>query len=380
MLVAINVLLGLVFTGRELQYWMGERSAKKVLDAQRPGKPMHSSMRTDYQMRWIDLRSYDGVDPKKVETVLDDFFRLERLGFRFAPYVQYSYPPFKSATINIEDKDGFDFRRTIVTEPDHEFSGEVFLFGGSTAFGTHVADEWTVASYLQKLMAQHTPPLRVVNFGRPNYSWFQEMVLFQMLLHAGRRPRVAIFLDGVNFFDPRGAPMWSEKLERMWEETQLLPPSRFFPDWVPMFRLVNFITRNRRSQKYSQLMLDRKPALAPASYEPLGFLESYLRTQTVASRLGEAFGTRVLFFVQPNRAYRCDSGQYNTVLPNTYTTQVKTLYDLLREHKRTDYFFLGDLCKRFGIQNRAFVDDLHYNPAFGQYLAQAMYEIMAASL
>lgn len=85
-------------------------------------------------------------------------------------------------------------RTTEVADP--EFT--VWLFGGSTAFGFGQRDEHTIASELVKLAEEDGIRLDVENYGVSGWVNWQETLLFEDELRAGRRPDVAVFLDGAN--------------------------------------------------------------------------------------------------------------------------------------------------------------------------------------
>jgi len=73
---------------------------------------------------------------------------------------------------------------------------EIWVFGGSTAFGKGQRDDHTVASELARLAHEAGTPTRVVNFGNPAYTSYQEWQLFERQLAHRSPPRAAVFLDG----------------------------------------------------------------------------------------------------------------------------------------------------------------------------------------
>ncbi len=360
-LVVANILLGIGFGIREFQYFSKQREARRALLAFRPGQPRSTEQRTGYQLKWIDERAYTGVDGSRVQQTLSDFFEFEKLGYRFSPFVHYSNVPFSSPMVNVKvNSAGFDFRAGPAGLKSKSSNG-VYIFGGSTTFGTHVADDWTFAAYLQDAL----PQAEVVNFGRPNYSWFQEMVLFQRLLHAGYRPKLAVFVDGVNVFAADGTPIWSDKLKDLWEEAQLNPSKKSYPDAIPLFRLVNFLSRRRQGDKWARLMASRTP-VNPTSPS---FIESYQNTRSQIQAIGKQFGVKTLFVLQPNRAVQCDGGQYSRPLPDEYTSTIQSFYAKAESLAKSGTLNLAGLCLEFGIKRMAFVDDVHYSPEFNRFIA-----------
>lgn len=114
--------------------------------------------------------------------------------------LQYRYRPFLMEELVDGDYSGIevqDGRRRTWEPPElAQDAPEIWLFGGSTVFGRGQRDDHTVASELARLAARADMPTRVVNFGNPGYTSYQEWQLFERRLAAGARPEVAVFLDG----------------------------------------------------------------------------------------------------------------------------------------------------------------------------------------
>ena len=74
----------------------------------------------------------------------------------------------------------------------------VWLFGGSTVFGFGQRDEHTIASEMVRVASERGVPIEVVNYGVSGWVNWQETMWFSDELDAGRRPDLAVFLDGAN--------------------------------------------------------------------------------------------------------------------------------------------------------------------------------------
>lgn len=113
------------------------------------------------------------------------------------PYVYWRRRPFAGRYINV---DGNGRRKTwqpaaaARVEPPFR----IWMFGGSTLWGTGVRDEHTIPSLLARKLAAHGLRAEVVNFGESGYVTTQEWTTLALLLRAGARPDLAIFYDGVN--------------------------------------------------------------------------------------------------------------------------------------------------------------------------------------
>lgn len=115
-------------------------------------------------------------------------------GWIHEPWVGFREKPRASRFVNVS-ADGVRATRGGATDLSNVPPNSVFVFGGSTMFGYGVADHETVASHLQALLG---PSARVFNLGRAYYYSAQENLLFESLVRAGLRPRVAVFVDGLN--------------------------------------------------------------------------------------------------------------------------------------------------------------------------------------
>lgn len=108
----------------------------------------------------------------------------------FEPYTHWRRKAFAGGYINI-DEDGIRFT------PKQPSPGakKVFVFGGSTTWGTGVADADTIPALLQKRLGRG---YNVTNYGESSYVAAQELNVLLELLARGERPDIVIFYDGVN--------------------------------------------------------------------------------------------------------------------------------------------------------------------------------------
>lgn len=89
-----------------------------------------------------------------------------------------------------------DGRRTTLEVEDPQVT--VWLFGGSTVFGFGQRTDHTIASTMVREAQERGIRLRVENYGVSGYVNWQETQVFADELAAGRRPDLAVFLDGAN--------------------------------------------------------------------------------------------------------------------------------------------------------------------------------------
>ena len=116
---------------------------------------------------------------------------------RWRPYVYFRQERFTGTLINI---DAQGHRRTIQPAVAADNARPVFLFGGSTMFGSFQRDSFTIASRLAGQLAS-IPEARdftITNLGQTGYVFGQEVIELMTQLKNGARPALVVFYDGIN--------------------------------------------------------------------------------------------------------------------------------------------------------------------------------------
>ncbi|MBZ0308358.1 MAG: SGNH/GDSL hydrolase family protein, partial [Anaerolineae bacterium] len=114
---------------------------------------------------------------------------------QYDPFVAWKSPAFQGTQITVNEN---QYRVTPGSDcqPD---SYTVFVFGGSTIFGTGSPDWGTIPAYLQQGLSENSGrPVCVVNFGQLGYVAAQEEIELMRQLQAGNLPDLVIFYNGVN--------------------------------------------------------------------------------------------------------------------------------------------------------------------------------------
>jgi len=118
--------------------------------------------------------------------------------FNFRPSTFWTNGTCNSSFYNVDDQ---GIRKTVNTQSiDKNNSHEVFIFGGSTTFGTGVNDDETIPSYLSKLLNENDESIHynVTNFGTSAFILDQDLNLFLNQLKNGIIPHTVIFYGGFN--------------------------------------------------------------------------------------------------------------------------------------------------------------------------------------
>lgn len=111
-------------------------------------------------------------------------------------WVYWRRLPYSGELVHV---DAHGFR--VTPRPAQPAHRTIWLFGGSTAWGTGNRDVGTLAAQLQQVYAERSPELgvRVLNFAESGYVSRQSLAAFQSALACrGPAADLAIFLDGAN--------------------------------------------------------------------------------------------------------------------------------------------------------------------------------------
>jgi len=322
-------------------------------------------------------QAYPGWREADVRALLKETPREDR-EFEYEPWTGFRERPFHGRFINI-DPAGFRISKDQTPWPPRPGHMNVFVFGGSTAFGWYLPDDETIPSYLQQWAAQHPSqqPVAVYNFARPAYFSSQELALFQQLLREGHVPQVAVFIDGLNdFILSDGEPKFTTDLRRFMggkvESNSLAN--------LPMVRAAHWL--NERWTKPSSAAL---PAGAPDYGDPAVLntvAERWLANKKMIESLGAAYGVRTIFVWQPIPMYKYDL-RYHFFLHSDkgFGGFVRAKYgyavmDGLREQGRLgpDVLWLADMQQE--KRENLYVDSVHYSAAFSQEIAGRIFDYM----
>lgn len=118
------------------------------------------------------------------------------LPYEYEPYLLGGLRPTDGPLITVDG----GVRRTEPSPLLGAEAVEVWFFGGSTMFGLGQRDPYTIPSIVTRLAAEDGIAIRAVNFGRPSFVAWQELLLFEDQLARRPPPDLAIFYDGANDF------------------------------------------------------------------------------------------------------------------------------------------------------------------------------------
>jgi hypothetical protein len=127
---------------------------------------------------------------------LDDYrqeFRTTRVEWH--SYVYWRRQPCQGRWINVDQQ---GIRRTWNAPDDGKPRPRIFLFGGSTMWGSGGRDDYTIPSCLARRLAELGVEAEVTNFGETGYVSKQELIALLGELAQGNVPGLVVFYDGTN--------------------------------------------------------------------------------------------------------------------------------------------------------------------------------------
>ena len=317
-------------------------------------------------------KAYPGWREEDVRTLLKEILREKE----YEPFTGFKEVPFRGKFVNI-DPAGFRFSKDQAPWPPSPKAFNVFVFGGSTAFGSGVPDNETITSYLQEAgTSDHaSPPLAVYNFARPAYFSSQELILFEQLLSSGFVPQVAVFIDGLNeFIFANGQPMFTDRLRDFMAGKAVSNPL----EDVPMVRA-------------ARVLMARWSKPSPAIQEPLnyddstvlqGTVDRWLANKRLIDLIASGFGVRAIFVWQPVPTYKYDLRYHFFLHSRTeFAAYGRSGYAYpLMERIRAEgklgpnVLWLADIQQ--DKRENLYVDSIHYTPAFSKEIAGRIYDFI----
>lgn len=304
------------------------------------------------------LKAYPGRDEDSLRRLLGETWTRP---FVFEPFTMFGERPSTGDFVNVS-RHGFRMTPPQGPWPPSAANFNVFMIGGSTTFGYGVADDETMAAYLQQQLAGKTSrPVSVYNFGRGQYFSTQERILFEQLLIQGTRPDLAIFVDGLNdVYYADDPPYRAAEISRFVFEGK--------PDWdrllkpIPMGRLALSLYRNLIAKGDSASSLGVGTTSKKASFATDDLTERsravvhrYLQNMKLIEAAAAAFGVRTLFVWQPVAAYNYDLANHPLVGSGIQNA----------EYFQAGYDYFANLLRANGLSSN-FLWDADIQPGLGR--------------
>ncbi len=309
-------------------------------------------------------------------------------GEHFEPYFHWRRNAFSGTYINVDDEGV-----RVTPKPEAAKGGKkVFMFGGSTMWGTGAPDDKTIPALLQALLG---PGYDVYNYGETAYVSTQELNYLLYQLARGHVPDIVIFYDGVNDGyagayspaiprDPHNLRLRNAEDRNLFLEVFEKSNYKRLSDFIG--RLIRRLSRpsdpSRRHQDWDAQIA---PAIARNSQ---GVVDTYEANIKQIKALAREYGFEAYFFWQPNlfsltrttlNAYEQDVIDASSqVLIESQRQVYEAAKRRFSNREGEHIYFLGNLFDH--VDEPIYIDWHHVGPNGNARLARAMYDAIRPSL
>jgi len=238
---------------------------------------------------------------------------------------------------------------------------------------------------LAKRYQESGHPVCVKNFADRGWVGTQELVELMLALKASPvKPNLVIFYDGVSdtflpYETTAGDVHGNYETMRTWftEAHALQNPGFAYLQKTNTYReLVRLATR------WSRLGASPRPPISPAvaSESAQKVFDNYLKNAEIAVTLGQKFGFRCAFFVQPTALVDAKplTAEEEHIRQNAERTNpgirllFQTTYEMFRGIRQPDFFYLGDIFNNH--PERLFIGFSHVTPEANEIVAETIYQ------
>lgn len=298
----------------------------------------------------------------------------QKLHAPYAPFRVWGLPPWHSQYINNDETITGLVRRTInPVGVQCQSTRSVWVFGGSTTYGTGVPDFATMPSYLSRDLNARGICTTVTNFGVEGYLTNQEIVYLIEVLKKRHPPDTVIFYDGINDSGAaKPAPGPPEPHYYIAMTASRLAGS-------PKARL-DFIYQSYSARvlgPFIQSLLHRRPTQSglPLAHEKAtAVLDNYLGNLRIARALSAAYNFKLYCFWQPSLFYgHKPLVPFERRLPvsDDWSKIFTVVYEEAKVRSANgDFIFLGDVFD--SVQEPLYIDQGHLAPRGNELAAQAV--------
>jgi energy-converting hydrogenase Eha subunit H len=317
-------------------------------------------------------RVYPGLANEQISKLMTETRHLRQ---EYESYTEFRESPCNGEFVNVDSR-GYRPVKNQGPWPPTADKFCIFVFGGSTAFGYGVADDMTVASRLQDLLASdYGIAANVYNLGRGSYFSVQERVLFENLLLAGYVPDMAIFIDGLNdltLYD--GVPARTRNMRAFMNEGETSLVAKVIRG-LPLMKAIRL---GLSSHDTGEVKIQELFKMAPASNQASimqGVAKRYFSNIKLTEAIAGGYGVTPVFVWQPVPVYAYDR-KYCIFGEFDYEGQLPALkpgYDFMArtfaEHPpNKNVIWAADIQQN--LKMPLYVDAVHYSPEMTNILAK----------
>lgn len=307
-------------------------------------------------------------------------------GLSYVPYHMWTRRPFSGRWTNI-DANG---DRATCYSADKNLKGvkKIFMFGGSTLWGTGAPDCETIPSYISKLLNKDKPQYVVYNYAETGYVASQELNRLISEIKKGHIPDLVIFYSGINdafegtcTLGALKTPAYHTYMDRFGRVFKQSKTAKFFEilEMTYIYRGFNFI-KNRlfpnAVERWEETI--EEETIQEAAHKTAQY---WVANYEIASKIGREYGFKVILILQPNAASGGKILQdYEKNFLKGSHAAVNVAYEamkgIIRENNFSGVCDLSDIFEN--INEPIYIDWAHMGPLGNYYVASRIAEIIKA--
>ncbi len=341
----------------------------------------------------VDMEQRYELDPGADQSWVREYFREETtLEEEWSPYVYWRTKPHHGKHVNINEA---GLRRVWNGTPSPAPGQlKVLMFGGSTLWGVGARDDFTIPSFVSRMLTtQLDTGAWVTSLAESGHTSTQEVIALMLALQKGNVPDVVVFFDGVNdsfsALQNRVAGLTENESNRVAEFNSL---KRFtWRQAIEHLALYKTIAARARRHVGAPPVTD---ALARA------VVDVYLQNISIVDALAKRFGFRTFFFWQPTvfskkhlsqreqQWYGAPSGTEfmirgpGRLLWGNSASILPKAYDAFRERIRTNrpenVYDLSGVFDEVG--STIFIDEWHIMETGNEKIAEQITQVLSREL
>ncbi len=241
---------------------------------------------------------------------------------------------------------------------------EIWLFGGSTAFGHGLKNDETITAYIEKLAKNN---FKAINFGVGGFNSTQSRILFQNLLLKYPSPYAAIFLDGNNdylkIYDYHETKL-SKHYRTTYNNTTNDNLKKYFKERIDKLNFVRLINEKFFPKKITTSKLKNEDEIRDIS-------NILKKNQEMNFQIGKYFDIKIINILQPipilKDSYLLSNIPDTLKLKNSSESfkNLKNGYDFFIKNNNHKYLDLSLL----NIDKPMFIDTFHYSMDMNKAIA-----------
>lgn len=329
--------------------------------------------------------AYPGLSDNEIQQILFENWSLKG---EYHPFLQFKSAAFEGTYVNISEE-GFRYISHQAAWPPSDENLNIFIFGGSTTFGSGVADDQTIASYLQEQLQKYTDHIAVYNFGVGSFFSTQERISLELLLEDGIVPDITIFIDGLNDLydenDPTRQSSETTKTQKLVEtfsasgslrnEKIVIREIKDIFTRLPLYRLSRALLEKTGSAETRETSLSNPVDDSDENIRRT--LERYLTNKHMIEAIANSFKFQTLFVWQPVPVYQYDKSRHLFYPESEAYSRITKGYEQMNTWiegtaplTQENFLDLSSIQKT--EENILYVDAVHYSPYFNQVIAQAI--------